>query len=186
MYGSGNEWITRESLTAAGLRQQGQSPKTLIQDVQNDAVTVTLSVQSPVVGEMSTLSVRLMDRRNHSPVSGAKVVITIHPEGQSIDHRPERCLHSTSERQVCAEVEEGPEKGEYVLEHTFREHGMYHVTATVTDIGESEITLPTVIEVAQAVDHRDRSDAHQAGLDPRMLLGVAGMVLVMVIGMALL
>lgn len=160
------------------LRQQGSKSTTFVQDVQDRTVTATLTVEGSVVGERSTLSVRIMDRRTHEPVSGARVVITIHPEWQRIDERPDGCVHTESEGQVCAEVEEGPEKGEYVLKHTFREHRVYRVTAKVTGIGDREIALPTVIEVTQAVDHRDR--------DRRVLLGVAGVMLVMVIGMALL
>lgn len=159
-------------------RQQRPKSTTFVQDVQDSALTSTLTVEGSAVGEMSTLSVRIMDRRTHEPVSGARVVITIHPEWQRIDERPDGCVHTESEGRVCAEVEEGPDKGGYVLKHTFREHGMYRVTARVMGIGAREIALPTVIEVTQAVDHRDR--------DRRVLLGVAGVMLVMVIVMVLL
>jgi hypothetical protein len=148
--------------------------KTLVKELINSNVRITLEVPPPMVREVSTFSVRINETTSGNPVSGSKVTFKIYQIDRPSSKYADQHVLIIPEQEAQEVADNGVYQGKYLVE----EKGVFEIVATVWLSGEDEHTSPLVITATQEVGHIGTS-MDRKGNTLLIVLGGIGMALMM-------
>lgn len=161
-------WMHGESHHAPG------PARTVVAEFQTVALAVTLELPQVAVGEPAPIVVRVRGIPEDTPITGARVDLTI---------RRTAGLSSVGGDAAAQAVEE-VSGGVFRLEQTFATAGVYEIAVRVTTSEAPAGASPLQISVSMEVSERPAPD-QQVRMTPLVVVAGLGMALMMALRLAL-
>ena len=123
--------------------------KTLVKELIDSNVRITLEIPPLMVKQVSTFSVRINETMSGNPVSGLKITFKIRKIDRLSSKHADHHVVIIPEQEAQEVTDNGVYQGKYLVE----EQGVFEIVAKVWLSGEDTHTSPLVITATQEVGH---------------------------------
>ena len=166
-----------------GMGHHGAQPgrsvgRTVIRQLHTESAEINLEIPPLFVGEEATITVGLGALQGGAPISDALVTFRF----QRIDRTLSGSERGPLDDGIAHPATARATPGSYLSKHTFEEQGTYEITARIWTGGKTEGVAPLMISEIQEVTLPEETRGWRR-MGAMGLVGGAGMVLMMVIGM---
>lgn len=138
-----------------GMDHQGMAGHTNTGTVIVGTTQMAVEVVKAEPGKVWQIMIRLMDRRDGTPISGATVAVRVEwADDVKADNTHQMEKMDVVDEETGSQAVEREEKGVYMYEYQFDKSGTYLVTAQVSAIDGHPLAAPFSVTVAHDVTRK--------------------------------